>query len=413
MSEMKLGECCLSISDGDHMPPPKATSGIPFLTISDINSNNHLDFSNTMFVPKEYWNRVDDKRKAHIGDVLLSVTGSYGVPVYIDFEKEFVFQRHISILKPNAELLSGRYLYYLFKNPTTKKMIDKLVTGAIQKTLGLDMIRNMSFDIPPVSEQDKITSILSQIDDLIDNNTAICTDLESVAKLLYDYWFVQFDFPDENGRPYKSSGGKMVWNEELKREIPEGWGVKHLSDIAGLQQNAIFPTEGVEYNHYSIPAFDESKMPSLEDGGDIASNKYVVPNESILVSKLNPQFKRIWLVLDPSNNAICSTEFLPVKAMDVGIYYLYSLLNTDAFSVHLKQKASSSTGSRKRIDPENVMSFPFAYNKRVARLFNEKTASLIQQTNQIPIENQQLASLRDFLLPMLMNGQVKVGKAGE
>ena len=205
----------------------------------------------------------------------------------------------------------------------------------------------------------------------------------------------------------------MVWNQELKRATPEGWGVKHLSDIAGLQQNAIFPTEGVEYNHYSIPAFDESKMPSLEDGGDIASNKYVVPNGSILVSKLNPQFKRIWLVLDPSNNAICSTEFLPVKAMDVGIYYLYSLLNTDAFSVHLKQKASSSTGSRKRIDPENVMSFPFAYNKRVARLFNEKTASLIQQTNQIPIENQQLASLRDFLLPMLMNGQVKVGKAGE
>ena len=413
MSKMKLGECCLSISDGDHMPPPKSAFGIPFLTISDIDSNNHLNFNNTMFVPKEYWDKIDDKKKAHVGDVLLSVTGSYGIPVYIDFEKEFVFQRHISILKPNPELLSGRYLYYLFKSPTTKKMIDKLVTGAIQKTLGLDMIRNMSFNIPTIYEQNQITNILSRIDSLIDNNIAICSDLESMAKLLYDYWFVQFDFPDENGKPYKSSGGKMVWNEELKREIPEGWEVKRVCDIASLQQNSIFPVSGRQYSHYSIPAYDEVKMPALEDGDAIASNKYLVPEKSVLVSKLNPQFKRIWLILHAQENAICSTEFLPVKATEASVYYLYSLLNSDAFSVHLKQKASSSTGSRKRIDPENVMSFQFAYNEGIARLFSGKTASIVEKANRVPVENQQLASLRDFLLPMLMNGQVKVGKAGD
>ncbi len=124
-------------------------------------------------------------------------------------------------------------------------------------------------------------------------NNSICSDIESLSRLIYDYWFVQFDFPNEDGRPYKSSGGKMVWDEDLKIEIPEGWKVKALSDIASLQQNSVFPESGVKYSHYSIPSFDESRMPVSEGGEDIASNKYLVPEGSVLVSKLNPQFKRI------------------------------------------------------------------------------------------------------------------------
>lgn len=214
----------------------------------------------------------------------------------------------------------------------------------------------------------------------------ICSDLESMAKLIYDYWFVQFDFPDENGKPYKSSGGKMVWSEKLKREIPAGWEVKAISDIATLEQNSILPEEGTIYHHYSIPAFDDGKHPVIEYGEDIASNKNVIPANTVLVSKLNPQFKKIWLVMKPQKNAICSTEFLPIKVGSVGIHYLYELFNSDEFSVHLRQKASSSTGSRKRIDPENCMSFQFAFDKDIAKLFSSKIASCIERTTQLPLE---------------------------
>lgn len=154
-------------------------------------------------------------------------------------------------------------------------------------------------------------------------------------------------------------------------------------------------------------------MPVREDGSAIESNKYLIPENCVLVSKLNPQFKRVWLIINPQENAICSTEFLPIRAGNIGINYLYEVVNSDAFSVHLSQKASSSTGSRKRIDPENCMAFQFASDNTIAKLYNSKIASLIEQANQIPLENQQLASLRDFLLPMLMNGQVKVVMAGE
>lgn len=266
----------------------------------------------------------------------------------------------------------------------------------------------MAYPVPEINNPENVGMLINSIYRKIQNNTAICSDLEAMAKLLYDYWFVQFDFPDENGKPYKSSGGKMVWNEELKREIPEGWEASTIADIAMLNQNSIFPSNDVLYHHYSIPSFDEGKLPANESGDAIASNKYLVPDNSVLVSKLNPQFKRIWLIETPQENAICSTEFLPVQAQKAGVYYLYEVLNTDAFSTHLRQKASSSTGSRKRIDPENCMSFQIAYNEEVATNFNRKVMASLTFINRLVLENQQLASLRDFLLPMLMNGQVKV-----
>ena len=267
----------------------------------------------------------------------------------------------------------------------------------------------MAYPVPEIENAEGVGFLVDSIYRKIQNNNAICSNLEAMAKLLYDYWFIQFDFPDENGKPYKSSGGKMVWNDELKREIPAGWEVKCISDIGTLDQDSVWPNNDMVYSHYSIPAFDDSHMPVREEGSAIESNKYLIPENCVLVSKLNPQFKRIWLIIKPQENAICSTEFLPIKAGDIGIYYLYEVVNSDAFSVHLSQKASSSTGSRKRIDPENCMAFQFASNNRIAKLYNSKIASLIEQANQIPLENQQLASLRDFLLPMLMNGQVKVG----
>lgn len=278
----------------------------------------------------------------------------------------------------------------------------------LRASFNKDIFSFLDLYLPDYEEQVKIGDFLYNIEKKIQCNKKIKDNLQHQLKLIYDYCFTQFDFPDENGKPYRASGGAMVWNDELQRKIPKDWKVRTLSDIAVLQAKSVMPQAGISYNHYSIPAFDDTRSPATEDGEAIASNKYVVPDNSVLVSKLNPQFKRIWLIIDSTKNSICSTEFLPIKATETGVYALYALLNSDAFSVHLIQNASSSTGSRKRIDPDNCMSYKFPYDQKAFARFDKAIQPLLMKITGIPTETQALVALRDWLLPMLMNGQATI-----
>ena len=311
---------------------------------------------------------------------------------------------YVSDFKNNNPL----YLYYLLKNID----LTKVATSTGVPTLN----RNFVYPITTTAtanldEQNNIANILGAIDEKIENNNAISAKLESLAKTIYDYWFLQFEFPNEDGKPYKSSGGKMVWNEELKREIPEGWEVIHLSDIATIKTDGINPMDNptLEYIHYSIPAFDETHFPVKELGESINSGKYIVPENAILVSKLNPQFKRIWDPVECGDNCICSTEFIPFVPKDKYRGYLYSVLNSDPFQQYMIACSSSSTGSRKRMQPELCGSFPFASPQKedpIIAKMSSLISGILMMNRKIVIETQQLTSLRDFLLPLLMNGQV-------
>ena len=141
--KIKLKDVCRSISDGDHQAPPKATKGVPFVTISNITNTNQFDFSNTMFVPQEYYDELDSKRKAQEGDVLYSVVGSFGIPVYIKVAIPFVFQRHIAILRPNEDKIAPKFLYYTMLNRDFYMKADAAALGAAQRTISLTALRNM------------------------------------------------------------------------------------------------------------------------------------------------------------------------------------------------------------------------------------------------------------------------------
>ena len=146
--KVKLKEICSSISDGDHQAPPKVTKGVPFVTISNITNTNQFDFSNTMFVPQEYYDRLDSKRKAQEGDILYSVVGSFGIPVYIKETTPFVFQRHIAILRPNVDKIVPEFLYYTMLNRDFYMKADAAALGAAQRTISLTALRNMEIEIP-------------------------------------------------------------------------------------------------------------------------------------------------------------------------------------------------------------------------------------------------------------------------
>ena len=156
---VRLSELCKSIADGDHQPPPQVPSGIPFLVISNV-SGGFLDFSNTRFVPPEYFEALSGERIAEKGDILFTVTGSYGIPVKVESEISFCFQRHMALLKL---LLDWDYLFYVLKSPVVKEQCDATATGTAQKTVGLNSLRNMLIPLPPLAEQKRIVAKLEEL----------------------------------------------------------------------------------------------------------------------------------------------------------------------------------------------------------------------------------------------------------
>lgn len=182
--KQKLDAICESISDGDHQAPPQVDSGVPFITISNFDQQNGIDFSNTKFVPEEYYKALDPKRKARPGDVLYSVVGSFGIPVLVKNDRPFAFQRHIAILRPNHSLLP-EFLFYSMKTPAFFHQADGAAVGAAQRTIGLSSLRGFTISLPPLSEQRRIVGILSAYDDLIDNNRKRIAILEEIARLDY------------------------------------------------------------------------------------------------------------------------------------------------------------------------------------------------------------------------------------
>lgn len=246
MSEWKLKDCCLSISDGDHLPPPKTDSGIPFITISNIDSTNHIDFGNTLFVPIEYYEKLDDIRKAQPNDIIYSVVGSFGKPVLIKDDRKFVFQRHIAILRPNSEIVDSRFLYYVMLSRDFYMQADTVAIGAAQRTISLSSLRNMKVELPSLPIQHRIATILSRYDTLIENYQKQIKLLEEAAQRLYKEWFVELRFPGHE-------------NTKMVDGLPEGWERKKVGDLLEKIQR----TKQVPANNYqltgNIPIIDQSK----------------------------------------------------------------------------------------------------------------------------------------------------------
>lgn len=160
--ELSLGDVCHSIFDGDHMPPPKAIEGVPFLVISDINTGS-IRFEMARFVPQSYYDALTATRKPERGDVLYTLVGSYGIPVLVDTDRPFCFQRHMALLKPDTSHISSDYLRYLLSSPQAFEKATEIATGTAQLTVPIRGLRKMSFKIPPLSEQRVITHHLDHV----------------------------------------------------------------------------------------------------------------------------------------------------------------------------------------------------------------------------------------------------------
>lgn len=319
-------------------------------------------------------------------------------------------------IKVNDALADYRFLYYWLKNNYENL---RALSAGVRKNLNADDIKNFPFPENSLSEQEKIADILSVVDDKIELNSKICSELEAMAKTLYDYWFVQFDFPDENGKPYRSSGGEMVWNEQLKREIPKGWNVTTINDMTHSYR-------GVSYDKkYLLPTAENGIL--VLRGNNIQNNRLVYDTNVAyvpcsLVSK-EQQIRAHDIILTMSSGSKdhigkCTmfqydsphtygaflTKFTP-DSDKVGFVYLSMI--SDFFKKKI-QAICNGTGINNLTNEtfDNLL-FPKP-GKTILGYFEEIVAPLFEKMGDCDRENEELTKLRDWLLPMLMNGQARV-----
>lgn len=420
MSEFKtytLEQLCIVGSSKRVHLSDYVQQGVPFYRSKEvIEISSGKNISEQLFISSEKYSEIKSKFPVpQENDVLITAVGTIG-EILVVKNPNFYFKdgNLIWLRNINFDIIDIDYLYYFFKSDLFQKTIKYNNIGAVQKALTIDFLKTVKIILPSLDNQRKLVSVLKSIDKKIQINNQINQELEAMAKTLYDYWFVQFDFPDQNGKPYKSSGGKMVYNPELKREIPEGWGVEKLGDMAqfknginyektssGSEKVKIINVRNISSSTIFINQTDLDEIVLENDKstnfivneGMILITRSGIPGATQLVSEL--EAKTVY------SGFIIASEVNDLIYKNLIFYYLKNveevLKNQSAGTIMKNISQSALTDMAVSLPPQNVL-----------LKFNSIIDNLLEQMKNIQRQNQELTKLRDWLLPMLMNGQVKV-----
>lgn len=348
------------------------------------------------------------------GDIITPLTeqaiGLLGSTAIIPESGKYIQSQDVAKIICKEDLLDKDFAFYLISSTLVKQQLSAAAQQTKIRHTSPDKIKDCTVWIPELAEQKRISKLLRSLDCKIGLNRAINQNLEAMTKLLYDYWFVQFDFPNEEGKPYKSSGGEMVWNEKLKRMIPKEWINTNIYQLASISKETVNPQARPNelFKHYSLPEYDKTGTYAEEYGIDIHSAKFTVTNNCILVSKLNPWTSRV-ICGNRESNQICSTEFVvwnPTSMKTKG--FLFMLAKNAKFIEYCTQGATGTSHSHRRINPELMMKFDFPYNSEIAIKFSLLIENIIGQLHDNIAQLKVLTKQRDELLPLLMNGQITI-----
>jgi type I restriction enzyme S subunit len=362
-----------------------------------------------------------DKYSLKEGDVVIGMDGSKvgknRARVKTD-DLPLLLAQRVALIR-NNELSNQNFLYYLIRANSFEEYVERIQTGSSVPHISQKQIEEYPVPLIPVDIQKKISDVLMSLDSKIEINNRINSELEAIAKTLYDYWFVQFDFPNKNGKPYKTSGGKMVWNKELKREIPVGWEVKELRSEIEIQRGISYTSN--EINGEGIPMINLNSF-NLDgtykpEGVKTYSGRYteknIVESGNLLIAATDVTrnadiIGRAILVPDYySEKLVFSMDIAKIISKNIPSSFLMMLFNSNHYHDYIKYYATGTLVLHLNLDGVN------RYNTELPpvnllKKFDEFYLPIANRIYMTAKENQKLTELRDWLLPMLMNGQVKV-----
>ena len=360
---------------------------IPWLSVKDFNNGFRYVYETEKSITQLGLENSSTKLLQK-GDVIISARGTVGEIATIPFP--MAFNQSCYGLRAKSGIVTSDYLYYLIKHYVS--VLKKNTHGSVFDTITRSTFDNIVVEIPSIEIQEKIASILSDYDEKIELNNAINNNLEEQAQTLFKSWFVEFEF----------NSGIM----------PSHWHISQLGSVARISTEVFSPSKNpnVEVEHYSIPSYDEKRYPVFENSNGIKSNKYRLTSNSVMISKLNPDTKRIWRPYCISDRPICSTEFIVYEPINpLNRDFIYSIIDSIGFSGFLCSHTTGSTNSRQRATPSITLNYNIVLpDDETIRTFCSIVSPMYDTIENNIKENQKLAETRDKLLPKLMSGELDV-----
>lgn len=397
MKIVPLSEVCLNIVDCPHSTPEWKNEGKRVIRNFNI-VDGRLDFSTPYYVDEETYRARTKRAVPKYNNIVFSREAPIGKCALIPEGFVGCLGQRLVLLIVNKSVCSPEYLLIALQSPFVLKQIEHMgSSGSIVSNFGIGDLKNLQ--IPIVDNQDAVVNMIKPLNDKIALNNSICSNLESMAKTIYDYWFLQFEFANEDGKPYKSSGGKMVWNDELKREIPEGWKVEPL-----------FQCMDVTYGYpLSTNFFNQEEGTPVIRIRDILDNSTSAYTTEKISDKYISESKDLLIGMDGNfhMNYCCEDgQYINQRIVRIREKDNISTMQV-CFEIapYIKKKeqnvARSTVGHLSDKDLKSIYILN-SNNSHIYKVFN----GFLEKICTARKENKKLTALRDFLLPMLMNGQV-------
>lgn len=369
--------------------------GIPVINVRNIGYGEIIT-SDLEYVGEETAKRLYE-HLLHKGDIVFGRKGSVDRHAFIDTRYDGWMQGSDCIRVRINEGINPHFISHNLKLESVKKQINSSAVGSTMASLNTDILSRIQIVLPSLEIQNRIEELLSVIEEKIDLNTRLCAKLEAMAKTLYDYWFVQFDFPDENGKPYRTSGGAMEWCQELGRELPKGWRSYKIGELLAPIPNTTRIQMG-EYNK-------EGAVPIIDQSASFIAG-YTNDESTLLCSEsgyivFGDHTRIVKYIRFPFARGADGTQIIdsnsPCMPNELFYQVIQSIdLTNQGYARHYKFLKDTTV-----IVPDEP----------IAQQYQKVVSPLYDKIPKIVFENVELIKLRDWLLPMLMNGQayVKVG----
>ena len=368
----KLEDYVFTVTDGDHQAPPKVSKGIPFLVISNI-ADGSLDFSNTRYVPEEYYEKIQMERKPKRGDILFSVTGSYGIVVNVKTDRQFCFQRHIGLIKPT---ISNEYLSFVLMSNYIKSLCDKLATGTAQKTVGLDTLRSLYVPIAPIEEQERIVTkikhLLLQISFLEAGKGKLVAAIKQAKSKILDLAIHGKLVPqDPNDEPASELLKRINPKAEITCDtpqygkLPKGWCETTLGNTIVIKSGDAIKVRDNRIGKY--PIYGGNGITGYNESYNVDGINIIIGRVGFYCGSVHYVNNKIWVTDNAFVTKIMGNVYTPK--------FLYYLLQ----QYDLKQYSNSTAQpviSGKTVYPINVMLPPLSEQYRIVAKVEELFAQL-------------------------------------